>query len=47
MSKREWTVLFEDMLACIQKIERYTAPYDFEAFSEAPSKTESSAHERA
>jgi len=24
------------MLACIQKIERYTAPYDFEAFCEAP-----------
>lgn len=34
MSKRSWKVLFEDMLASVQKIERYTEGLTFEAFLE-------------
>lgn len=36
MSKREWTALFENMLECIRKVERYTDTLDFGTFAERP-----------
>lgn len=36
MSKREWKILFEDILECIDKIENYIKGLDFEDFSTTP-----------
>jgi uncharacterized protein with HEPN domain len=33
MSKRDWKVLFEDILECINKIENYTKDYNFNNFA--------------
>jgi uncharacterized protein with HEPN domain len=34
MSKRDWKILFEDILDAIEKIERYTFGFDFDGFFE-------------
>ncbi len=36
MSKREWKILFEDILECIDKIEIYTKNFDFDDFAKSP-----------
>ena len=36
MSKREWKILFEDILECIVKIENYTKGFEFESFATTP-----------
>jgi uncharacterized protein with HEPN domain len=36
MSKRDWKILFEDIIESIEKIEIYTKDYTFESFSTNP-----------
>lgn len=33
MSERDWKILFEEILECIQKIERYTNGFKFDDFA--------------
>jgi uncharacterized protein with HEPN domain len=35
MSKREWKLLFEDIIECINKIEEYTTDLTFDDFEES------------
>jgi len=36
MSERDWKILFEDILECIDKIENYTKNFDFDDFATSP-----------
>ena len=36
MSKRDWKILFEDILECIDKIENYTKNFNFDDFATSP-----------
>jgi len=34
MSKRDWKILFEDIIECINKIEKYTANLTYDEFED-------------